>query len=471
MAELIGSEGSDFNTAMPSLTDLANIQSALRYFLYGIGDGGDPANPDSPNEESLFSHLSTLDTLKAPKLDPTFTGTATAPSLRLTATTDATLTSSTHAIQVGATNSTNLVIDNNEILSRNNGGNSNLALNAKGGSVTIGDLGSTVTINGTLVGPVSSATQTELDLKANIAGPTFTGTATAPVLRLTSTSEASLSSTDHAFQVGETNSTNLAMDRNEIQARNNGLAASLSINQDGGNITLGAASSTVTVNGTLVGQFLPAGAITQFAGASAPSGYLLCRGGEFAISSYPALHAVLGTTYGALTNGSGAAGTTHFRVPNLQGRVPVGVGTAPSGNGVTEKALAAIGGDETVVLSTTQIPSHRHSIDHNHAEVTSSSDSHSHTGTTSSGGVHSHFVNNIGGTATVQSGSGQVVTDNVQGTTFSAGAHTHTFTTSSDSHSHTVNLPNFEGDSGLAGSGGAHNNLQPYIVLNYIIKT
>jgi hypothetical protein len=84
MAELIGAEGSDFNTAMPSLTDVANIQSALRYFLYGIAGGGAPASPSNPNDLSLFTHLSNLNTSKANLAGPTFTGTVTIPTLSVT---------------------------------------------------------------------------------------------------------------------------------------------------------------------------------------------------------------------------------------------------------------------------------------------------------------------------------------------------------------------------------------------------
>jgi hypothetical protein len=90
MADLIGADGSNFNTAMPSLVDVANIQSALRYFLYGIGDGGSPANAASPNAVSLFSHLSKLTTdisglssAKANIAAPTFTGTVTIPTLTI----------------------------------------------------------------------------------------------------------------------------------------------------------------------------------------------------------------------------------------------------------------------------------------------------------------------------------------------------------------------------------------------------
>jgi len=84
MAELIGAPGSSFNTSMPSLTDVANIQSALRYFLYGAADGGAPASSVSPNATSLFSHLKSLSDNKANIASPEFTGTVTIPTLAVT---------------------------------------------------------------------------------------------------------------------------------------------------------------------------------------------------------------------------------------------------------------------------------------------------------------------------------------------------------------------------------------------------
>ena len=65
-------------------------------------------------------------------------GTVTLPFLRVTGTGDASLSSTTHGIQVGATNGQNLIIDNNEVLSRNNGAASTLHLQADGGTVTVG---------------------------------------------------------------------------------------------------------------------------------------------------------------------------------------------------------------------------------------------------------------------------------------------------------------------------------------------
>src|SRR5690606_11242690 len=65
----------------------------------------------------------------------------------------------------------------------------------------------------------------------------------------------------------------------------------------------------------------PVGVVLPYAGTAAPSGWLLCHGQEVLRTTYAELDAVLGTTYGAYTNGSGGAGTTHLRLPDLRGRV------------------------------------------------------------------------------------------------------------------------------------------------------
>ncbi|WP_328494097.1 hypothetical protein OHS59_16180 [Streptomyces sp. NBC_00414] len=81
----------------------------------------------------------------------------------------------------------------------------------------------------------------------------------AGTLRLTSTTDVSLSSSGHAFQIGASGAANLAMDTNEIMARSNGSAATLLLNADGGNVTVGASGSTVAVAGALTvgGQYVP----------------------------------------------------------------------------------------------------------------------------------------------------------------------------------------------------------------------
>ena len=66
---------------------------------------------------------------------------------------------------------------------------------------------------------------------------------------------------------------------------------------------------------------LPSGTLIDFAGTIEPSGWLLCDGRELLKTSptYASLFAAIGVAYGE-TNGSGGAGTTHFRLPDFRGR-------------------------------------------------------------------------------------------------------------------------------------------------------
>ncbi len=87
------------------------------------------------------------------------------------------------------------------------------------------------------------------------------------------------------------------------------------------------------------------GEIRMFAGNFAPGGWMLCQGQLLSTATYSALYAVLGTTYGG-------NGTTTFSLPDLRGRVPVHAGTG--------FPLGAQGGAETVALTVNQIPAHTH---------------------------------------------------------------------------------------------------------------
>lgn len=84
------------------------------------------------------------------------------------------------------------------------------------------------------------------------------------------------------------------------------------------------------------------GMIASFAMSSAPSGWLVCNGAEYAIADYGDLHTAIGTTWGALTNGSGGAGSTHFVVPDLQGAFLRGSGTGTINS--RNKAGGSVGG-------------------------------------------------------------------------------------------------------------------------------
>ena len=83
-----------------------------------------------------------------------------------------------------------------------------------------------------------------------------------------------------------------------------------------------------------------------------PSGWAFCQGQEIKIADNPALFAVLGTTFGG-------NGTTGFFLPDLRGRVPLGVGF---GTGMENYVLGQQGGSEKGTLSADQMPKHAHAV-------------------------------------------------------------------------------------------------------------
>ncbi len=169
---------------------------------------------------------------------------------------------------------------------------------------------------------------------------------------------------------------------------------------------------------------VPTGAITMWPTAVAPTGWLLCDGTAVSRATYAALFALIGTTYGA-----GDASTT-FNVPNLKGKVPVGL----DGSQTEFDALAETGGAKTHTLSTAEMPAHTHTQDAH---------------------AHSHFHNVPGD----DNGSASV------GATFVRGQNVdNQQATSTDATGATATNQN-------TGGGGAHNNLQPYLVLNFVIRT
>jgi microcystin-dependent protein len=97
----------------------------------------------------------------------------------------------------------------------------------------------------------------------------------------------------------------------------------------------------------------PSGAILQFAGSSAPSNWLLCDGALVSRTTYATLFGVIGTNYGA------GDGSSTFKLPDLRGRVPIGAG---QGSSLTNRVIAATGGAETHTLTVSQMPSHSHAI-------------------------------------------------------------------------------------------------------------
>ncbi len=90
--------------------------------------------------------------------------------------------------------------------------------------------------------------------------------------------------------------------------------------------------------------------ITMFGGNFAPRGWALCDGQILPIAQNQALFSLLGTTYGG-------DGRSTFGLPDLRGRVALHPGNGP---GLTSRRLGEKGGGETVLLTTNNLPSHRH---------------------------------------------------------------------------------------------------------------
>src|SRR5271170_2037339 len=84
----------------------------------------------------------------------------------------------------------------------------------------------------------------------------------------------------------------------------------------------------------------------------APPGWALCEGQTLSIAQNTALFSLLGTTFGG-------NGQTTFNLPDMRGRVPVGMG---NGVGLTPRNLGETGGVEAVTLTTAQMPRHRHGL-------------------------------------------------------------------------------------------------------------
>ena len=228
---------------------------------------------------------------------------------------------------------------------------------------------------------------------------------------------------------------------------------------------VGSDSSAVTTSlDYLVRSACPVGSVMPFAGSSSPDAtWLVCDGSAISRTTYATLFAVLGTTYGS------GDGSTTFNIPNMQGRVPVGYDS-----GQTEfDALGETGGAKTHTLTSGE-SAHSHS---NSLTGTTSFASTSHT--------HAH-VNPIGlvsGSLNVFSPSdadmdayGSTSTfESIQssskrsiGTPSTGNVERWRIISSGPSATSSVGISN--ANNTAANASSAHNNLQPYIALNYIMK-
>ena len=193
-------------------------------------------------------------------------------------------------------------------------------------------------------------------------------------------------------------------------------------------------TDALTIAGVaLTAASLPAGVIAPYAGTSAPTGYLLCYGQAVSRSTYSSLFSAISTTYGS------GDGSSTFNVPDLRGRVVAGQDDmgGSSANRLTDQTgglngdtLGDTGGSETHTLTNSQLPEHTHLP------------------------LRTGEANNASGTSVEglsRSGTGSAAT------------------TASDYSGTAGEMVN--PDRTAVTGGGAHNNVQPTIILNYIIKT
>lgn len=215
----------------------------------------------------------------------------------------------------------------------------------------------------------------------------------------------------------------------------------------------------------------PTGLVTSFAGGTAPAGWLLCDASSVSTTTYAALFALIGYTYG----GSGAS----FNLPDLRGRIPVGLaaasglgatgtGTVTGGSSLAAQTLGSWAGAETVTLSSTE------SAAKIHTHTVSTSATHSHTVTESATHQHNTRTLLIGFSDRVQVSGGTTASQRTQNDFY---PNTHATSSSSIGAASTLSGGSSSGKSGItvvdatgAVATAGHQNMQPYIVTNFMIK-
>jgi microcystin-dependent protein len=172
---------------------------------------------------------------------------------------------------------------------------------------------------------------------------------------------------------------------------------------------------------------VPSGSIYAFATSNPPLGYLNCDGSAYAQATYPNLYAVLGSTWNTF-NGNSDPGAGNFRVPDLRSLTLMGVG---QGNGFSARAIAQLVGEENHTLVVGEIP----------ANLTVNDPGHEHGAPDGANFMTDKATRGIG------------------------------YSTNAVFSDDSPNTTSAKTGISVGGGGGAHNNMQPTVGINWIIKT
>lgn len=194
------------------------------------------------------------------------------------------------------------------------------------------------------------------------------------------------------------------------------------------------------------GQPCPVGMIVGFANATPPGDWLKCDGSVVSQETYSLLYALITTTYN-----TGSEGAGNFRLPNMNGRTPIGVG---SGSGLTARSLGATSGGASLTLSGAQSGKR----DHSHSV---SQTNHGHSGSD----THTHGIGyNLFGT-TSDPDATVALPDGGNPLTYNMVSQTPAWTVTGGVMSG-ITITN----STAVAAASPHPNLQPSLVVSYIIK-
>ena len=246
---------------------------------------------------------------------------------------------------------------------------------------------------------------------------------------------------------------------------------------------------------SVLGATVPLGLIQMFVGTSSPNAYWkVCDGQALNTYTYKDLHAIISNNYGGTAFSSGvtdqSGATTTFNIPDMRARVPVGYNTDAnidiSGTDATKlstRSLNVKGGKEGVVLTEAQLASHTHNLgdtSHNH-NITESAHGHSIDAHNVTENDHTHNYTSalIPQSASAKTGNnydgdvalyptlnGGVSTGASSTNTVSVANHTlGTNTTGITINDASLSVSATQG----TGSDNAHENMAPFVVINYII--